>query len=128
MLVDLQPGDYWYANCRAADPGVGRVEYDGDTIYARLDAGFSFSRMESRHNTYRLLHLDAPELNRLATRALAVVSRDALDSMIRDRPLIVRTLKDPDNFGRYLLDINQADGTSVNRWMLDNGYAVPYEG
>src|SRR5881394_3053255 len=115
MLIDLQPGDYWYANTRATDPGTGRVEYDGDTISARIDAGFSFSRMESRHNTYRLLHIDAPELNRLATRALAIVSRDALDAMIRDRPLIVRTLKDPDNFGRYLIDIYHADGASVNQ-------------
>jgi endonuclease YncB( thermonuclease family) len=128
MLIDIKPGDYWYANAVAADPGVGRVEYDGDSFYGAVDVGFQMSRTVSRHNSYRLLHLDAPELNRSATKALAIVSRDALDSMIRDRPLIVRTLKDPDNFGRYLIDVYHADGSSVNRWMLDNGYAVPYEG
>jgi endonuclease YncB( thermonuclease family) len=127
MLIDLNPGDYWYANVRAADPGVGRVEYDGDTVYLALDVGFHFGRLVSRKGSFRLLHIDAPELNRTATKALAIVSRDALDSMIRDRPLIVRTLPDPDDFGRWLVDIYQADGTSVNRWMVANGYAAPYE-
>lgn len=127
MLIDIKPGDYWYANVWAADPGVGRVEYDGDTVYLHIDTGFTFARMESRHNSYRLLHIDAPELNRLASRALAILSRDALDSMIKGRPLIVRTEKDPDNFGRFLVDIYQEDGTNVNKWMLDNGYAAPYE-
>jgi endonuclease YncB( thermonuclease family) len=127
MWIDIKPGDYWYANARAVDPGIGAIEYDGDTFYARIFAGFDFARMESRHNSYRLLHIDAPEMNRLSSRALAIRSRDALDSMIRDRPLIVQSLKDPDNFGRFLLDIYQDDGTHVNQWMLDNGYAVPFE-
>jgi endonuclease YncB( thermonuclease family) len=125
VLLEVNPGDYVYANV------VCLGNYDGDTVYLDLDTGFHGWR-RSRNSkgrlslSYRLLDIDAPELRPLVTRAAGEAARDYLSGLIMGWPLIVKTLEDPDNFGRYLVRIWLPDGTDVNRAMLAAGMAVPY--
>lgn len=125
MNFDLNVGDYVYANVTALDT------YDGDTVYLDIDKGFHDHRQSmnsvGRYTlSYRMLDIDAPEIRPLATRVTGTAARDFLRAMINGRPLIVRTLQDPDSFGRYLVDLWLPDGTNVNQTMLDAGHAVPY--
>lgn len=76
--------------------------------------------------SYRLLRIDAPEIRSLATRVAGTAARDYLISLVMDKPVMVQTLPDPDNFGRYLVEIWLADGTNVNDMMLASGHAVGY--
>jgi endonuclease YncB( thermonuclease family) len=87
VLIDVNPGDYIFANVAV---------------------------------------LGAYELRPLITRQAATEARDYLLGLIAGRRLIVQTLQDPDNFGRYLILVWLPDGTSVNRAMIDSGHAAPY--
>lgn len=125
MLVDIRPGDYVYANVTCLG------NYDGDTIYLDIDQGFHQWRRSRNHDgrpttSYRLLDIDAPELRPLNTRAAGEAARDFLSGLVLGTPLLVKTLQDPDNFGRYLVWIWLPDGTDVNRAMIASGHAVPY--
>lgn len=125
MLIDVNPGDYIFANVAVLGA------FDGDTVYLDIDVGFHQHRdsrnLDGRTTTsYRLLDIDAPELRPLITRQAATEARDYLLGLIAGRRLIVQTLQDPDNFGRYLIHVWLPDGTSVNRAMIDSGHAVPY--
>lgn len=126
MLLDVNPGDYLYPNVTCL--GV----YDGDTVYLDIDAGFhGWRRSRNSHGklslSYRLLDIDAPELRPLVTRAAGEAAREFLSSMVLGQRLIVKTLEDADNFGRYLVWIWLPDGTDVNGSMLAAGMAVPYQ-
>lgn len=134
MLIDVQPGEFVFAN--VACLGV----YDGDTIYLDIDVGFSFrrsnrSRSGKLRKGYRLLDVDAPELKPLVTRQAGTEARDYLAGLIGGKQLFVRTYESPvhdqdDDFGRYLAWVRVFDGTpagfDVNRAMIDSGHAVPY--
>lgn len=125
LIFDLTPGRYVYSNVTGIDC------YDGDTVYLDIDSGFHNHRQSMNSQgrltlSYRLLDIDAPELRPLSTRAAGLAARDYLRSMVNGEALIVETLQDPDNFGRYLDRIWLPDGTDVNREMIDAGHAVPY--
>lgn len=108
---------------------------DGDTLDAAVDLGFR----TWRHERFRLLGINAPELHAddPAEREKAIAARDALRGMVLvPQGIVVQTKRDQthpdstDKYGRYLADIfvEQADGTRrhVNSDMIDGGFAVPY--
>ena len=97
--------------------------YDADSPKLRVDVGFR-AEMEMR---FRLRGVNAPEvrgieadqgrLARDAARALA-----PLGSMVT-----IRTHK-TGKYGRWLCDVQLADGSDLATRLLDEGLALPYDG
>lgn len=113
-------------------PYVYRAEVvrvvDGDTVRLLVDVGF-----HGRHESnFRLLGIDAPEV-RGAEKVEGKISTEAMKEKlgILTRPVdpvkvLVVTHKDPGKFGRWLGTIYLEDGTNLNEWMIENGYATEY--
>lgn len=125
MIIDINPGDFFYPNVSVLGA------HDGDTVYLDIDVGFSMWR-RSRNTegklktSYRLLRIDAPDIRSLATRPAAMASRDFLLSLTSGHQVMVQTLVDPDSFGRYLIEMWLPDGRNVSDLMIASGHAVPY--
>lgn len=99
---------------------------DGDTVIADIDLGFHTWRRGER---LRLIGIDAPE-PRGATRVAGRASGEALRQIIEGRNVTICTEKDRQGkFGRYLawIFLDEAGGpaTSVNAWLVRNGFARP---
>lgn len=94
---------------------------DADTYEVTVDLDFRLASTLP----LRLAHVDAPERatpdGKTAT-ALVASLMGALPA-----PVIVRTYKPVDKFGRYLADVF-VQGESVAEVLLGQGLAKPYEG
>lgn len=119
-----------------ADPSCGLYQYkakitdvyDGDTVTADVDLGFHTWIHDEK---FRLLGIDTPEVTG-KDKAQGIVVRDALRERILGRELIICTVKGStadkrDKWGRYLVKIYIGDEL-INDWMIEQGYAVPYDG
>lgn len=104
--------------------------YDGDTFTigtALYNQYFRFS--------VRMAGIDCAEMKGSCEneKKIAVLARDQLSDKIMGKTVKLENLK-MDKYGRllayvYLLPItNPLKKYSVNQWMLDQGYAVPYYG
>ena len=92
---------------------------DGDGVIADVDLGFHITH----RITARLYGINAPEMRT----PKGPPARDALSALVLGKQLEVETVRDgKDKFGRLLLTLFFEDGTSVNDWLVTNGYAVPY--
>ena len=108
---------------------VGRV-VDGDTIDADIDLGFDISLTKR----IRLAGIDSPEsrTTNLKEKALGLESKEWLKKSLEGaKDIIIKTEK-PDStekYGRIIghLFINGQE-TSLNNQMIDEGYALPYDG
>ena len=117
--MDIQNFEYWY---KAKVVSV----YDGDTIRVTIDVGFGIKTGGSKGEPLRLYGIDTPEL-RGEEREQGIMVRDKLRELIDGKEVIIKTLKDKTGkYGRYLAIIHLPDGTNVNKWLLDNGYAKEY--
>lgn len=97
--------------------------YDGDTVTANIDLGFNTWRMGER---LRLYGVDTPEV-RGAEREQGLVARDALRERILGQEVTICTIQDSTGkYGRYLAVIWLGD-EDINQWLLNEGYAEPYE-
>ena len=74
----------------------------------------------------RLLGIQAPEI-RGDTRVAGYAAKEALQHLVLDRDVTVRTYKGEPlgAFSRYLVEL-VVDDVNVNEWMLDHGFAVVY--
>jgi micrococcal nuclease len=88
---------------------------DADTVRLELDLGFRLHRHE---DSYRLLRINAPEINTPEGKKAAA----ALDGFLVGKTLIATTQK-ADNFGRYLVEV-LADGKNVADWLVESGWAA----
>lgn len=120
-----------YANTTIFHPYIthGKVikVYDGDTvtIATRLPHDETIYRF-----SVRLRGIDSPEIHGKTEneKALAVKSRDALSQLIYHKTILIKNIE-YEKYGRLLADIYLMDTeTSINQWMLDQKYAVPYDG
>lgn len=101
--------------------------HDGDTVKVDVDLGF-----DAHYVTWiRLLGINAPEL---ATDA-GKVSRDALVGLlpVGTKVLVLSTKSAhavmADKYGgRWDGELVLADARSVSAWMVDGGFAVPWDG
>ena len=108
---------------------VGRV-VDGDTIDADIDLGFDISLTKR----IRLAGINSPEsrTTNLKEKALGLESKEWLKKALEGaKDIIIKTEK-PDStekYGRIIghLFINGQE-TSLNNQMIDEGYALAYEG
>lgn len=104
---------------------------DGDTIEIDIDLGFY---IVLSNQTIRLAGLDTPESR---TKNLEEKTRGLLSKKKVSEKLPVgskqkiQTVKQNDNndkFGRILGIFILEDNTNLNQWMIDNNYAVSYNG
>ena len=102
--------------------------YDGDTITVATTLPFKNNSSQVYRFRVRLRHIDSPEIkgSTLKEKELAIKARDALHSKIFDK--IVRLENNgTEKWGRVLADVYY-ENIHINQWMLDNKFAVPYEG
>jgi micrococcal nuclease len=117
------------------DPYVYRIKsitkvVDGDTIDANIDLGFDISLTKR----IRLAGIDSPEsrTTNLKEKALGLESKEWLKKSLEGaKDILIKTEK-PDStekYGRIIghLFINGQE-TSLNNQMIDEGYALAYEG
>lgn len=112
---------------------------DGDTIDVAIDLGFDVSTTQR----VRLLGIDTPE-SRTADpeeKKFGVLSKEklkewCLKAVVSDKDDIEMEIRCPEadsreKFGRVLAEVWVREGgvwTNVNRWLCENGFAVPYMG
>ena len=117
------------------DPYIYRIKQitkvvDGDTIDADIDLGFNISLSKR----IRLAGIDSPEsrTTNLKEKALGLETKEWLKKTLEDaKDILIKTEK-PDStekYGRIIghLFINGQE-TSLNNQMIDEGYALAYEG
>ena len=98
---------------------------DGDSVEADIDLGFNTWR---RGENLRLARINAPEVKG-DSREEGLKSAAELRALIEGQSLFICTIKDEQGkFGRYLVEVfTGANHRNVNDWMLNKGFAVPYE-
>jgi len=109
---------------------------DGDTIELLVDCGFhNFKR-----DHFRLLGVNTPEMrDKLPdVRKKAQEATEYVKSVLHpmgivvdgDYPIRILTFKDPDSFGRWLIELYYQDDNGeehhLNKELLDLGYAIPF--
>jgi len=109
---------------------------DGDTVDLCVDIGFHVSFT----GRFRVLGIDTAEMNSkdVTERAVALLAKDKVTELLKPSPtttgwpLMVRTKKDPDSFGRWLADISYflLDGTKLGLgpMLILERLAKPYKG
>lgn len=94
---------------------------DGDTVVLDVDCGFHMRIKAS----FRLFGINAPEM-RGDTLEAAKIARDALSAMIPGGDILIKTHKEPDKYGRWLVEIMGENGRTVNERMVIEGFAKEY--
>ena len=104
---------------------------DGDTVEVDLDLGFSTILS---NQTIRLLGIDTPE-SRTTNKEEKVRGMLSKKKLQEKLPLgtwsTVTTHKNDNNddkYGRILGEFILEDGTNLNKWLIENNYAVAYNG
>ena len=112
---------------------------DGDTIDVNIDLGFDVSTKQR----VRLLGIDTPESRTSdpEEKKYGLLSKKklkewCLKAVASDKDDIEMEIRCPEadsrgKFGRVLGEVWVSEGgqwTNVNKWMCDEGYAVPYTG
>lgn len=103
--------------------------YDGDTITIVSNPYGELCRF-----TLRISGLDTPELkgSTALEKSAAEIVRDELKIKISNKYVRIK-IHGNDKYGRLLADIWLDEGSnnnecSINKWLLDNKYALPYDG
>ena len=112
---------------------------DGDTIDVSIDLGFDVCTKQR----VRLLGIDTPESRTrdLTEKKFGLLSKKklrewCLKAVASEKDDIEIQLRCPEadsrgKFGRILAEIwvsEDGEWTNVNKWLCDNGFAVPYTG
>ena len=97
--------------------------YDGDTITIASKLCDKMYRFPVRLNG-----IDTPEIKgKTATeKELAKKARDALSNIVMDKMVVLKNVS-TEKYGRLLADVYIGD-LCLNEWMLENKYAVKYDG
>lgn len=100
--------------------------YDGDTI--TVAAKLPFDKSPIYRFSVRLRSIDSPEIkgDSKKERELAIQARDALHALIFGEIVELKN-NGKEKYGRLLADVYYND-IHLNKWMVDNNYAVKYDG
>ena len=104
--------------------------YDGDTI--TIAGRLPYPESPLYRFPVRLLGIDSPEIKGKTEKEkeAAHKAQRALEDLVLHRKVILRDVS-TEKYGRILANIylvTDTDETFVNKWMLSNGHAVPYDG
>ncbi len=104
--------------------------YDGDTITIAGRLPYPESRLYRFQ--VRLLGIDSPEIKGKMDKEkeAAHKSQHALESLVLNKTVLLREIS-TEKYGRILANVYLVTDTEellVNKWMLTNGHAVPYDG
>jgi micrococcal nuclease len=104
---------------------------DGDTVDIDLDLGFNIVLANQR---VRMAGIDTPE-SRTTDKEEKTRGMLSKKKLVEKLPIgswqKINTMKSDNNddkFGRILGEFILEDGINVNQWMIDNNYAVLYQG
>ena len=107
----------------------GRVikVYDGDTITVASKIP-NLKNSQIYKFSVRLNGIDTPEIkgSNEDEKNIAIKARDALSKKIMDKDVYLKNVK-TEKYGRLLCDVYLGN-ESLNQWMLDQRYAVKYDG
>lgn len=107
----------------------GRVikVYDGDTITI-VSKVPNLKNSELFKFSIRLGGIDAPEIRGKSTeeKEMAIEARDVLSERIFGREVVLKNVR-IEKYGRLLCDV-YLEGTNLNQWMVEQRYAVEYDG
>lgn len=105
--------------------------HDGDTFKATLDLGFTVSV----NQTFRMLGINAPEVNKAISKEAGLNARDELRRLILGKRVILHSKK-PDTsiaqekYGRYLAKVivkdESGNSIDVSDHMIKNGFAIAF--
>jgi endonuclease YncB( thermonuclease family) len=100
--------------------------YDGDTI--TIATKLYYDPVTVYRFSVRLRGIDSAEIKgkTVEEKELAVIARDALIAKILGNMVELRNVG-VEKYGRLLADVYLGD-VCINGWMLENKYAVPYDG
>lgn len=104
---------------------------DGDTVEIDLDLGFNMMLVNQR---VRMAGIDTPEsrTSNSEEKERGIISKKKLAEKLPvgswQRIQTMRSDANDDKFGRILGVFIMEDGMSLNQWMIDNNYAVLYQG
>jgi endonuclease YncB( thermonuclease family) len=121
--------------------GIVIKVYDGDTITISSKVpGLKNSKVYKF--SVRLDGIDTPEMKtkNLEEKAIAQLAQKALSDMILGKNVLLRNVK-TEKYGRLLANVylqispsnkncfgNEVHETHLNQWLLDNNYAISYDG
>jgi len=99
--------------------------YDGDTITV---AAYLKGQKQCYRFSVRLRGIDSPEIktHNAEEKIAAIKSRDSLSGKILNEIIYLENIG-TEKYGRLLADV-MFKGENMNKWMLDNKLAVPYDG
>ena len=127
---DIELSKITYSNTIPFVPPITRGKvikvYDGDTI--TIASKLSNVNDIIYRFPVRLNGIDTPEIKgKTATeKELAKKARDALSNIIMDKMVVLKNVS-TEKYGRLLADV-YIDELCLNEWMLENKYAVKYDG
>jgi micrococcal nuclease len=100
--------------------------YDGDTI--TIAAKLPYKSSEIYRFSVRLRGIDSPEIKSKSPveKELAINSKIYLSNVILGQMVELKNIS-TEKYGRILADV-YIDNVNVNKWMLENKLAVPYNG
>lgn len=100
--------------------------YDGDTI--TIAAKLPNTDGPVYRFSVRLNGIDTPEIKGKtdSERKLAIIVRDALNELLMGKIVELRNVAN-EKYGRILADV-YIDNMSINDWLIDQDFAVPYDG
>ena len=100
--------------------------YDGDTI--TIAAKLPYKSSPLYRFSVRLNGIDTPELktSNPVEKRVAVLARDALAEKILNKKITLTDVK-TEKYGRILAIVN-SNGLNINKWMIQQRFAVEYDG
>lgn len=100
--------------------------YDGDTITVATKL-YTPDSLIYRFSV-RLAGIDTPEMHGSTSdeRNAAIASRDVLSNMIMNKTVLLKNVR-YEKYGRLLADVYLGE-LYLNQYLVDNKYAVPYNG
>jgi micrococcal nuclease len=102
---------------------------DGDTIEVDFDLGFG---VWLRNQRIRLTGIDTPEstTSNKEEKVRGDLSKAKLKEILPvGKRIVITTSIDPnEKYGRILGTITNEQGVNVNKWLIENNYAVVYTG
>jgi micrococcal nuclease len=101
--------------------------YDGDTITIASKMPYENSPMY--RFSVRLNGIDTPEIKGKTDdeKSMALEVRNKLSELIMNKRVFLKNVS-TEKYGRILADVYLDDTIHINQWLIDNRYAVKYDG